>query len=67
MTRDEALQAMINGHKVTHIYFTDDEYIYMVAQNIYSEEGYDFGTVNDEFWRNKNIPAFQNDWGIYMN
>lgn len=46
MTREEALQAMINGEKVTHRYFTSDEYIYMKGGNIFSEEGYNFGLGN---------------------
>jgi len=66
MTRAEALQAMIDGHKVTHEYFTDDEFIYMKGQNIWSEDGYNFGTVYAEFWQTKSDnPCFGDGWSIY--
>lgn len=65
MTKELALQAMIDGEKVTHRYFTSDEYIYMVAQNIFTEEGYDCGTVNSAFWRERNGENWENSWYIY--
>jgi len=66
MTREDAVQEMIDGKKVTHVYFTDDEYIYMKGQDIWSEDGYNFGTVNDEFWRTKSEnPCFDDQWWIY--
>ena len=65
-TMEEILQLMIDGYRVTHRYFTDNEYIYMEAQNIFDESGYDFGTVNEEFWIHKlNNEKFQNGWLIY--
>ena len=66
MTREHALQAMIDGEKVTNPYFTDDEYIYMMNNHIWSEDGYNFGTVNDEFWQAKvNNQSFDDNWWIY--
>lgn len=65
MTRDEALQAMIDGEKVTHLYFTDEEFIYMKGQDIWSEDGYNFGTVHDEFWWGKQMSTFDDGWSIY--
>jgi hypothetical protein len=71
MTREEALQAMIDGEKVTHRFFASNEYIYMKAQNIFTEEGYDMGTVHDEFWwrRGDNRDGYRHmwheDWSIY--
>ena len=64
MTREEALQAMIDGEKVTHRFFSDNEYIYMKAQNIFTEEGYDMGTVHDEFWRMRgdNLDGYRQNW-----
>ena len=53
MTRDEALQAMIDGYLVTHRLFSADEYIYMIAQDIYMEDDVNVGTVNDDFWMNR--------------
>jgi len=69
MTRDEALQAMIDGEKVSHRFFSSDEYIYMVAQNIFTEEGYDCGTVNQAFWISRGgrsgDDAWLTDWSIW--
>jgi hypothetical protein len=66
MTRDEAIRAMKYGCKVTHTYFTDEEYIYMKDSNIFSEEGYDFGGVFAEFWWEKSTNiCFDDGWSIY--
>jgi len=62
MTRDEALQAMIDGEKVTHRFFSSDEYIYMVAQNIFTEEGYDCGTTTQAFWHSRGGRAGDTAW-----
>jgi hypothetical protein len=66
MTRDEALVAMRNGEKITHTYFTDDEFIYMKGHDIWSEDGYNFGSIFGEFWQTKvNNLCFDDDWSIY--
>lgn len=38
MNRDEAYQAMCNGEKLTHKYFTSDEYIHIVDGRIVCEQ-----------------------------
>jgi len=69
MTREQALQAMIDGEKVTHRFFTSDEYIYMKAQNIFTEEGYDCGTTTQDFWVERGSrlggEMWLTDWSIY--
>lgn len=49
MNRDEAYQAMLNGEKITHKYFTPDEYIHIVDGCIVNENGrypgYDFSML----------------------
>ena len=65
MTRDEALQSMIDGNKVTHRFFEIHEYIYMKGQDIFTEEGYNMGNVWDEFWRMRNGKEWQTGWEIY--
>ena len=42
MTKEQAIQAMMNGSKVTHRYFEDNEYIYMVDGVIHDENNYKF-------------------------
>jgi hypothetical protein len=65
MTREEALQAMIGGEKVTHQYFSDDEFIYMKGNNIYDENDFNMKTVNDEFWIIRKTEMFDDGWSIY--
>jgi len=69
MTRDEALQAMIDGEKVTHRFFTSDEYIYMIAQDIYMEDDVCVGTTTQHFWVERGGrlggEAWETDWSIY--
>ena len=65
MTKEEALQAMIDGHKVTHKYFTSDEYIYMIAQNIWTEDGFNCGTVNEAFWQQRDGENWETGWSLY--
>ena len=42
MDKEQALQAMKDGHKITHIYFSDDEHLSIINNIITSEEGYNF-------------------------
>lgn len=65
MTREDALQAMIDGKYVAHRNFSSDEYIYMIAQNIFSEDGYNMKTVHDEFWRSRSGGYWEDGWEIY--
>ena len=45
MTREEARQAMIDGKKVNHRNFTRDEYLYMDASKIMTEDGFFYGDL----------------------
>ena len=71
MTATEALLEMYQGKKLTHSSFTDDEYIYMKNHDIYTEEGYNMGTVYGEFWQMRAGPNSEHpeqwakDWEIY--
>ena len=65
MTREDALEMIIGGEKVTHEYFSDDEFIYMKDDDIYTEEGFNMGTVNDEFWIIRKTEMFDDGWSIY--
>jgi len=60
MTRLEALEAMKQGHKIIHRYFAPDEYLYMVDDNIKSEEGYDF-----DDWFEDGTDWKENSWSVY--
>lgn len=61
LTKSEALQAMSDGHKVAHRYFSPDEYIHMVNNDMMTEDGYYF---EDEFER-RTEEIWQTGWRIY--
>lgn len=63
MTRDDAIYAMQEGYKVKHIYFSDDEFIYMKGNIIYDENDYRMGTIG-EFFQYRQGEAFLTDWSI---
>lgn len=67
MTREDALQAMIDGNIIRHRYFGDDEYIYMKGQFIFTEEGYNMWSVHDEFWQSRKGGAWEDGWEICGN
>lgn len=51
MTKQEALQAMKDGKKVFHKYYTGDEFLCMHTDgHIYTEDHIDVGTEHSEFW-----------------
>lgn len=62
MDKSETLKAMLSGHRVAHMHFTDEEYIHIVDGNIQCEKGYSmaawFAAIKEETdWRWK-------DWSI---
>jgi len=61
LTKDEAIRAMLDGYKVAHRYFSDDEYIYMVNGVIKTEDGYPF---ENELER-RTEEVWLTDWCIY--
>jgi hypothetical protein len=63
MNKIEALQQMEAGAKVTHQYYSDDEYCYMKDGQIYTEDGYCHGYPEDEFW--SKIQQWLDGWDIF--
>lgn len=63
MTKLEAINAMKDGHKVTHRYFTPDEFIFMKGNRIHTEDG--ANVFEDEFWKYRQNEAFLFDWEIF--
>lgn len=63
MTKDEALEKMKQGFKVSNEYFTSDEFLYMKNGVITSEDGYNF---NDWFFNIRPVEAWKlTGWRIY--
>lgn len=64
MTKENAIIEMKKGIKVTHRYFSSDEWITMKGNfTIQTEEGYSFPA--DEFWRYRNDIDWMDGWSIY--
>jgi len=64
MTKDEAIQAMREGKKVTHKYFTPDEWVTMEGDEILLE----YGVRCDEyeFWKWRTSPIYETGWSLYV-
>lgn len=64
MTKDEALEKMKQGFKVSNQYFTSDEFLYMKENGvIMSEDGYNF---NDWFFNIRSGEEWKLDgWSVY--
>lgn len=67
MTKDEARVALEQGKKVTHRFFSPDEYCYIKDGEIMTEDGYKCGWFTDEFWTSRDSANWQTDWSIYNN
>lgn len=64
LTKAEAIQAMKEGKKVTHHYFSDNEFIKLApCGRIETEEGYLIAPYL--FWLDRKGEAFENGWFIF--
>ena len=64
MTRKEAIRAMLEGKKVTHTYFTSDEWATQENGLIVLEDGVKCQPF--EFWRDRTSPIFNDGWLIFV-
>jgi acyl-coenzyme A synthetase/AMP-(fatty) acid ligase len=63
MTKQEAMEAIQNGEKVTHQYFSKEEYLYKRDDGaVVSEDGY---KVTLDFWSYRTDPEWQINWSIF--
>jgi hypothetical protein len=51
VSKEDAYELMMQGHKIRHEYYTDDEYLYMKNGIIYDENEYRMGYGHEEFWQ----------------
>lgn len=64
MTKKEAIKLMKKGVKMTHKYFSDDEWIYIGNDGRYVlEDGVECDY--DEFWHCRQDEQWNNDWSIF--
>lgn len=62
MSKEEAIQLLKEGAKVTHDYFLDHEYIYLSDGKIHDENGYNIDT---EFWKYRHQAYWQIGWKVF--
>jgi hypothetical protein len=62
MTKQQAVDAMREGHKVRHRYFTDDEWIAFKNGDFVDEQDYIMGP---EFWDFRKSEAWETGWSVY--
>lgn len=70
MIRAEAIQAMRDGDKVTHSYFSPEEYLFMEKEEVSSEDGVHWGYINDPrhfegTCLDPTDPEFYDGWSIF--
>jgi hypothetical protein len=64
MTKQEAIDAMMAGAKVSHRFFLSNEWITMEGtKTIIDEEGKAFSTI--EFWKHRTTSEWQINWEIW--
>jgi len=63
MTKEQAIQLMCDGNKITHRYFSPDEWVTMVGDKIHLEDG----VVCDpeEFWKWRKDKMWDDGWSIF--
>lgn len=68
MNKREAYIAMEQGKKITHMYFDDDEFLYIKDGTIYTEDNYKFDNRDDGYdgWKSRDSEAFQTGWNIFI-
>lgn len=65
MTKQEAIEAMLTGAKVTHPYFASGEWITMKGPSlILTEEGYII-TIHDFWYCRSENPQWEDNWSIF--
>ena len=68
MTIEEAYKSMLEGNKVAHSSYSEDEFNYVEGAQIKDEQGYNWGLKGDEPWdmRVKN-KWYEDEWFICNN
>lgn len=63
MTKQEAIIEMQRGEKLTHRYFSKDEWATLEGNHIITEDG--VRITEKEFWLIRKSPAWEEDWKIF--
>lgn len=62
MNKQEAIKALDNGERLTHTYFTTEEWVEKVGSVYIFEDGVDQWPV--EFWAMRTSMGWDNGWGV---
>lgn len=65
MKKEEAIQVMLKGNKVTHRYFADDEYMEMPYPRTHFLLSEQFVISPKAFWADRTAPGWDDGWEIY--
>jgi hypothetical protein len=63
MTKENAIKALMEGNKITHRWFSPDEWVSMEGNEIVLEDGVRCDEY--EFWRWRTDPSWDIGWEIY--
>jgi hypothetical protein len=63
LTKEQAIALMKQGKKLTHRYFSDDEWITMRGNMIVMENG--CSCWNNLFWQDRQGEKWETDWSLY--
>jgi hypothetical protein len=66
MTWKEAEQEMINGKKITHMYFSSNEWMKLSPDKTKYEFEDGVTCSPRQFWADRQQPFFQNDWSLFV-
>ena len=73
MNKQSAIYLMESGPhvKMTHTYFSEEEYIYMINHEIYDEKDYKMsfyipGQGHITFWTDRTGPEWEEGWSIFI-
>jgi len=62
MNLEQAIIAMLDGHKVRHYYYSENEYSYIVGVTVFHEDGV-IQSI-EEFRARYKEPEFNKNWSI---
>lgn len=67
MNRQEAIDAMVEGKKITHRSFTNDEYLEMdkASAKIFDEDGCCWGGLYSEGMEMRKGGVWETNWSIF--
>ncbi len=63
MTKEQAIQALKDGYKVTHRYFTDEEWVIERNGSYIDEQGLVL-SISD-FWKYRQAEWYNDGWDIF--